>query len=81
MVGIQAAGVDRAGIVVRLREYDGKSVVRLARVASFRLTKYYYKQVGNHLCEVVRPGTHNVSPVCQEIKKKGQVVIFSNTQD
>jgi hypothetical protein len=80
LVGIQAGGVDQRGIVTRLREYDGKRVVKLARAGSFKLTKYHYKQLGDQLCEVVRPGTHNLSAVCQEIKKKRQVIVFSNIQ-
>lgn len=80
MVGITASGVDRPGVPVRLREYDGSRVVKLASVASFRLSKYYYQHLNDQLCEVVRPGTQAASSVCRQITRPRQLITFSNTQ-
>ena len=65
---------------VRLREYDGKDVVKLATLRSGRVYRYYYKHKADQLCQVIKPGTTATSPVCVRIMGGTQVITFTSNQ-
>jgi hypothetical protein len=66
--------------IVRLREYRGKKIVRLAVLKTGTAHRYHYKHKADQLCQVIKPGMTATSPVCVQIKGGKQVIAFTSTR-